>query len=114
MAQKHSDPSRRFRRRTVRILVDYLGTHGVRRDYATTLGAGGLFIETEEPLPTDSRVKLRFRLSDEHATHEIDGCIVWIRKVNEGGRAHAPGMGVRFTKGVGMSALARDLEDFED
>ncbi len=43
--------NRRHRRQTVRILVDYRSDRGVCCDYATTLGAGGLFIECEEPLP---------------------------------------------------------------
>jgi len=39
-------PTRRFRRRTVRIEVDYQSPEGgLLREYATTLGAGGLFIE---------------------------------------------------------------------
>ena len=31
---------RRYRRQTVRVLVDYHSEHGARCDYATTLGAG--------------------------------------------------------------------------
>jgi hypothetical protein len=51
-----NDNARRHRRQTVRILVDYLSDRGVGCDYATTLGAGGLFIECEEPLPMGSVV----------------------------------------------------------
>ena len=112
MPRNAIDSSRRFRRRTVRILVDYMGPDGVRCDYATTLGAGGLFIETEEPLRADALVKLRFRLSDEADLHEIQGRVVWGRRLEEGGRPHAPGMGIQFTDSVGCSALARELEDF--
>jgi len=49
-----SEPSpqrRRFRRRTVRVLVEYLSDAGLCRETATTLGAGGLFIESQQPLP---------------------------------------------------------------
>lgn len=111
MARNAIDSSRRFRRRTVRLLVDYLAPDGVRCEYATTLGAGGLFIETEEPVRVDSLVKLRFRLSEQHDLHEIEGRVVWVRRMNEGGRPHAPGMGIQFTDSVGCAALARELED---
>jgi hypothetical protein len=43
-------PKRRYRRRTVRVLVEYVSDAGLCVDPATTLGAGGLFIETESPL----------------------------------------------------------------
>ena len=112
MARNAHESSRRFRRRTVRILVDYQAYDGIRCEYATTLGAGGLFIETEAPSPPDSRLKLRFRLADDLALHEIEGRVVWVRPAADEGPAHSPGMGVQFTDSVGCSALARDLEDF--
>ena len=39
---------RRFRRRAARVLVDFLGSAGIRCEYASSLGPGGLFVETEE------------------------------------------------------------------
>lgn len=111
MPERSFEDSRRFRRRTVRILVDYTSSEGVRCDYATTLGAGGLFIETSEPLGRGTVVKLRFRLPEGEHLHEIEGRVCWQR----GGRADAvnfaPGMGIQFTDSVAASRVARELED---
>jgi Tfp pilus assembly protein PilZ len=113
MPRNDTDSSRLFRRQTVRILVDYLGKNGVCCEYATTLGAGDLLIETEKTFTADTQLKLHFRLGGEGETHEIEGRVVWVRKTDVGGRLHAPGMGIQFTNSVGASALARELEDFE-
>ena len=105
-----NDNSRRHRRQTVRILVDYRSDRGLRCDYATTLGAGGLFIECEEPLPVDSIVKLRFRLPQSEELHELEGRITWARPANKGDRSAAPGMGVQFTDPSATGPLARELD----
>jgi type IV pilus assembly protein PilZ len=113
MAPKNEN-NRRFRRRTVRILVDYQSDSGVRCDYATTLGAGGVFIESDDPLPSGSRVKLRFRLPAGEELHEIEARVAWVRG-GPGGAPdlHAPGMGVQFTDSIGTAKLARELEDLQ-
>ncbi|MCG8590890.1 MAG: PilZ domain-containing protein [Proteobacteria bacterium] len=100
--------TRRFRRRTVRIMVDYFSDAGVCCDYATTLGAGGLFIQTESPLPAGSLLKMRFRLPGGEEVHEIAGRVVWS---NDSPGHRAPGMGIQFTDAVGTARLARDLEN---
>jgi len=112
MPERSFDDSRRFRRRTIRILVDYSSDQGVRCDYATTLGAGGVFIETAEPLGRGTVVKMRFRLPESDVLHEIEGRVCWQR----GGRAQeevrfAPGMGIQFTDSTAAARLARELED---
>jgi uncharacterized protein (TIGR02266 family) len=113
MARNPHESSRRFRRRTVRILVDYQAADGIHCEYATTLGAGGLFVETESPSPPDTQLKLRFRLTEELTLHEIEGRVVWVRPVDTDGHSQSPGMGIQFTDSVGCSALARELEDLE-
>ena len=109
------DPTvkRRFRRRTVRVLVDYAAAGEVHCEYATTLGAGGLFIESESPLPEGTHLKVRFRLggaAGEGAVHEIEGRVVWTQAPTEGETQRAPGMGISFTDAVATAALARELE----
>lgn len=102
---------RRFRRRTIRVLVDFVAGARVRCDYATTLGAGGLFVETEEPLPVGARLKVRFRLPDGRDVHEIEGRVVWRQSPAAGdGPVRAPGMGVEFTDAVASARLARELD----
>jgi uncharacterized protein (TIGR02266 family) len=112
-AQKRA--ARRFRRLTVRIEVEYQ-THddGVSREFATTLGAGGLFIESERPLARKSRIKLSFALPGCGRQHEIEGRVVWATYPagpNEAQRT--AGMGIQFTDRVAEAQLARDLEAWQ-
>jgi uncharacterized protein (TIGR02266 family) len=103
---------RRFRRRTVRLRVE-LDAGGIRRfEWATTLGAGGLFLETEETLRVGTRLKLKFRLPGGEATHEVEGCVAWAMAPREvaGCPAPSPGMGVEFTDPVAVAKLAHELE----
>ena len=100
---------RRFRRRTLRILVEYLGETGLCCDTATTLGAGGLFVETETPVPIGAALKLRFRLPGGEQEHHIEGQVVWSRAGVET-RGTAPGMGIEFTDRKAIQKLARELE----
>jgi uncharacterized protein (TIGR02266 family) len=103
---------RRYRRLTVRLLVDFSTSSGVRCEYATTLGAGGLFVESEQPLPQGSLIKVRFRLPGREQLHEIEGRVAWSQPAGADAR-RAPGMGVEFTDAVAISALARELEKWE-
>lgn len=100
---------RRFRRRTVRVIVEYPSGAGWCRDTATTLGAGGLFVETETPLPPGAHLKLRFQLEGGAHEHELEGRVVWSRGPDDPG-AHPPGMGIEFTDAAGRARLATDLE----
>lgn len=109
MSQLQSRPKRRFRRRTVRVLVEYLSDTGLRCETATTLGAGGLFIETDSPLASGALLKLRFRLSEKGIHHEIEGRVVW-SKGDADGTVGTPGMGVEFLDRIATRALASELE----
>ena len=105
--------TRRHRRLTVRILVDYHLDGQLRCDYATTLGAGGLFIECESPAPANTLLKLRFRLIDSTELHELEGRVTWLRTSETDGLSVAPGMGVQFTAGGATARLARELDHLE-
>jgi uncharacterized protein (TIGR02266 family) len=105
--------TRRHRRLTVRILVDYEHNGALRREYATTLGAGGLFITSDDPPSENSMLKLRFCLAGSDELHELEGRVTWRRPAESNGSAIAPGMGVQFTAGNATSKLARDLNRLE-
>lgn len=105
-------PRRRYRRRTVRVLVEYVSDSGVAADPATTLGAGGVFIETESPLAAGELLKLRFSLPGRETLHEIQGRVVWRRRPCDPGQ-HAPGMGIEFTDRSAAGQLARELETLD-
>jgi uncharacterized protein (TIGR02266 family) len=103
-------PSRRYRRRTVRITVEYLSDTGLHCERATTLGAGGLFIETDSPVAAGSMLKLRFQVSEAGAHHEIEGRVIWSKGVGSG-EAGATGMGIEFVDRAAANALAVELEN---
>lgn len=100
---------RRFPRVTTRVLVDYVARGQLRRDYATTLGAGGLFVSTDEPLAAGEETRVRFRVPGVERLVEVTARVVWSRGPNDAGRGDA-GMGLAFTDAAVASKLARDLE----
>ena len=104
-----SRPRRRYRRRTVRIEIEYDCEAGPDRGSATTLGAGGLFIPTEKPLAKGSRLQLRFALPGSQRLHDIAGRVVWSNPAG-GSAPHAHGMGIEFTDRYAAGLLALDLE----
>ena len=102
---------RRYRRRTVRITVEYLSDTGLHCERATTLGAGGLFIETDSPAAAGSLLKLRFQISETGACHEIEGRVVWSKSVGNAAAAGATGMGIEFLDRGAATAVAVELEN---
>jgi len=94
--------ARRHRRRTVRVQVAYEAGGGVHKGVATTLGAGGLFLQTDQGLARGTELVARFRLHDGGALHEIDARVVWGQP--------AGGCGLEFTDPVAAARLAHELE----
>lgn len=99
-------PQRRYRRCTVRIEVEWSTDRQDGKDRATTLGAGGLFIETERALRPGTALAVRFRVSEGGDLHEIQGRVVWSRPAG----AHPGGMGIEFTDREAAVPLAIELE----
>jgi Tfp pilus assembly protein PilZ len=112
MSRGADRPKRRYRRRTVRITVEYLSDTGLHCERATTLGAGGLFIETESPVAAGSLLKLRFQLSETGARHEIEGRVIWSRGVGFSD-VGSTGMGIEFLNRTAANALAFELENLD-
>jgi Tfp pilus assembly protein PilZ len=90
-------------------MVDYLCDTGLHSEPATTLGAGGLFIESESPLSEGYSLKMRFRLPGSSHTHEIEGRVAWCKRATDPSH-HSPGMGIEFTDRDATILLARELE----
>ena len=111
MNEDAAPPERRHRRRTVRVLTEYeTGTHR-RAEYATTLGGGGLFIETETPLPQLTPLVVRFQLLEGRPLHQVAGRVVWCHEPTaSGGIGRAHGMGIEFTDDVAAARVALELE----
>ena len=71
---------RRYRRRTVRVRVEYENEAGKRVDTATTLGAGGMFVSTDDPPHEHTRMRVRFQLHPGGALHELEARVVWANR----------------------------------
>ena len=112
MTRINERPQRLYRRRTVRVIVEYVSDGGLACDAATTLGAGGLFIETESPLIEGTHLKMRFTLPGSTRTHEIEGRVVWRSDAANDGST-TPGMGIEFTDRDASNQLARELEHLD-
>ncbi len=93
--------------------MDYQCDGGLHCDYATSLSAGGLFIETESALPVGSGVKIRFRLPKGETLYEIEGRVCWCNDNSGEGAYQAPGLGIEFTNGEDTALLMRELEDLQ-
>ncbi len=59
------------------------------------LGNGGLFIETDNPMPVKKRLTLEIQISGELAPWAALGRVVWVRETR-GADQRPPGMGVAF------------------
>ena len=101
---------RRFRRLTLRVRVEIFSGDRTFSETATTLGAGGLFVETSNPLPERAVLKLRFQLPGSDRTFEFQGRVVWSSPAGNAGRNESRGMGIEFTDRLAISALAREIE----
>jgi Tfp pilus assembly protein PilZ len=98
------------------VLVDFQAGGEPRCEYATTLGAGGLFIETEAPLAPGAMLRLRFRLPGFETLHAIEARVTWQHRQADAvaGDARASGMGVAFTDAAAAAKLAHELEQLAE
>lgn len=115
MSQRRTPKNtRRHRRMTVRILVDYQAMGGIHCDYATTLGAGGMFLQTELALERGDLVKVRFRIPGNETLHEIQARVTWRHdaRPDTNGPVRTPGVGLQFMDTNVARELARELEDY--
>lgn len=97
-----------------RILVDDQAQGDIHCDYATTLGAGGMFLQTEMRLTRGEIVKLRFRIPGGELLHELETRVTWYHAAREepNGSIRTPGVGLQFAEPSLTAPLARELEDF--
>lgn len=114
MAQRTPKNTRKHRRVTVRLLVDYQARGGIHCDYATTLGAGGMFLQTEIPMNRGETVKVRFRIPGGELLHELEARVTWRHEAKEdpNGELRTPGVGLQFSDPTKTADLARELEDY--
>ena len=75
------------------VRVAYSTVDALFSEFTRNVNEGGLFIETDNPPPTDTRVALQFKLPGTDAQIQARGRVAWIQPSGEDGPA---GMGVEF------------------
>ena len=116
MSQRTPKNTRKHRRATVRILVDYQAQGGIHCDYATTLGTGGMFLQTDLVMARGDVVKVRFRIPGGELLHELEAHVTWhhAAKHEPNENLRTPGVGLQFSDPSATAELARELEDYSD
>jgi uncharacterized protein (TIGR02266 family) len=86
---EHRRSDRRYERRLpIELLYEGSSYDGQTRN----ISLGGVFVDTEHPLPFGARIKMRFKVPTQPEPIEADGQVRWLEM--EEGRLR--GMGVRF------------------
>ena len=88
---------RKHPRAVVKIEIEFKHTIDFVSSYMLNISKGGLFINTDEALPIDTIVFLRFTLPGDTKLIETEGKVVWCNTTKE--RGYFPrGMGIKFLK----------------
>jgi type IV pilus assembly protein PilZ len=89
------EESRENQRFESNIEILYESSGAMIQSHTLNISNGGLFLETEYPLPVGSEVTLRMVLPGETEPIEIQGCVVWSNP--RGNKNNFPsGMGIQF------------------
>jgi uncharacterized protein (TIGR02266 family) len=89
---------RNVQRIPVQLLVDYQANGTYLFDFCRDLGAGGVFIQTESPLPIGSSLDLTFTIPDSKETLITKGEVIWVQDNLKQRKDAFPGMGVQFSQ----------------
>ena len=84
---------RRTPRMSFRLEVSY-GEDKVLSDYtvsfAFNVSAGGLFLETKNPLPLGEALKLKLELPENNCFAHCEGCVAWVNSTTSPIRSDTP------------------------
>jgi len=97
MAKKATSELRKTPRVPVNILIQYQTPDQFFQDYIKNVSLGGLFIETESPLPVGTKLNIPFSLPEMKNPIITDGIVVHAMKVGKKAKPAAGGMGIRFS-----------------
>lgn len=84
---------RRSVRLAVKVRVTYETLDDFLSDYTANVSLGGMFIQTDRPLPIGSRFRLRFEIPERRCTVETTATVRWLSQSQDG---LTDGMGVIF------------------
>ena len=112
--KKDGRERRRFRRKPVGLVINYETLDQFFEDYALNISLGGVFIRSQKPLPTGTRLKIKFNLPELNNMIETTGVVAHVVNLEENGGQS--GMGIRFddldvrSKELIDHLMASDLE----
>lgn len=94
-----SSESREHKRRPLRLQLNYRDATGGNflYEYSQNISKGGIFIETDSPLPTGSSLVVRFQDPASDSPLDVEGEVVWVNEFEAGGDNPNPGMGIQWT-----------------
>src|SRR5688572_2637419 len=76
--------------------VEYRTSTAFLVAYSLNLSKGGLFLETDTPLPVGTGIRVKFQVIGSAQPIETDGAVIWVREqTDEEGPA---GMGIAFVQ----------------
>jgi len=88
-------PGRRADRLHHELLVAYKTVDGFITDWAVNISRGGIFINTSNPSPVGSTIKLLISLPDQPFPFDLTGRVTRVTEM-ETGRGPTPGMAIEF------------------
>lgn len=94
---------RRTERAPVVVRIEYATVDALFSDFTRNINEGGIFVETEEPIPLDEKVDLKLRLPVSNELVHVQGRVV---RVEQATATSAAGIAVEFEQ---LDARARDL-----
>lgn len=100
------EEERSYQRVPIQLLVDYKSGGSYLFDFCKDLGTGGVFIQTEKPLPMGTSLDLTFTIPDSKETVLTKGTVIWSQPPLAEKKDLTPGMGVQFN---GFSDEQRSL-----
>jgi uncharacterized protein (TIGR02266 family) len=94
---------RRSERAPVTVRIEYATVDALFSDFTRNINEGGIFVETDEPIPLDEKVELRLRLPGTPELVHARGRVVRVEPAGEGSAA---GIAIEFEQ---LDGAAREL-----
>jgi type IV pilus assembly protein PilZ len=85
---------REHKRKPVSMVINYETLDQFFEDYVTNISLGGVFIQSKNPLPIGTRLKIKFALPELANPIETTGVVAHVVNLDDEGDMH--GMGIRF------------------
>ncbi len=94
MANDH----REYQRRPLRLQLNYRDATGGNFlfEYSQNISKGGIFIETDTPMPSGANIVIQFQAPGSDDKIEVEGEVVWVNPVRDGDDNPNPGMGIQW------------------